>query len=717
MKESIEFLLVVGLMGLLFLLRLDAQRFGVAEYDDSRPRPRLAGLAPATRLVRPGPRPACCWSTGCIPQPVTVLHLDMGPDRERALIYGLAAGIGGIVLAFLFAWFRYGGFRLPAPGAYPGAILNSVGTAVIDEALFRGIMLGLLLHAGVSAPLAIAIQAIAVRRRDAPVDQGSQQGDAVHRPRHRRSWAAGWSSRRSGIGAAVVAHAITRFGVFLATGHSDQARPVGWEPEEVAGRALPPKGWDLVGDETGVAAMDGRTVRSARARARRTPASHRSRHWDTAACIGAPRHAAPPPGMSSAPMSGPMPYPEPPWRPAPAPAYWDPAAQQGSGPDPTSGPWVADPVTGAWSPAHRHRMARPAGVAAHRTAMAAGTGVVAGSTSRRVAACPDSRVQPPDGRHAAARRPPRTGDHTAEPRPRPPVGLYVHIPFCVSLCPYCDFVVVTGRAAVGPANRIAELVAALHAELDLRADAADAAFGRRPPLASVYLGGGTPSLLSAEQVGGAARPRRAALRHRRRVPRSPSRRTPGPDELGDLAGFRAAGVTRLSIGAQSLQPDRAPAARPTTSAGDVAVAVRAARAAGFDSVSIDLLMDIPGQTLETWDATLDMVLDLRPDHVSIYLLTLEDPDADGLTTARRRPPAGASGCSSLAAGAASDQDEDRAADMDALTGERLAAAGTAPLRAVQPRTSRATRAGTTWRTGSASRWRPWVRVPMPSMAP
>ncbi len=346
-KESIEFLLVVGLMGLLFLLRLDAQRFGVAEYDDHDRDPswrgwtrRLGWYGLGLGLVL-----LVYW---LYPLPVTVLHLDMGPDRERALMYGLAAGIGGLLLAFLFAWFRYGGFRLPAPGAYPDAILNSVGTAVIDEALFRGVMLGLLLHAGVSTTLAIAIQAIAYGVATRLWTKGRSKGmlfiDLVI------GLVGGWLVIETfGIGAAVVAHAITRFGVFLATGHSDQARPVGWEPEEVAGRALPPKGWDLVGDETGVQPWT-----AAPSSAAGLGPSYAGQSPFAPLGYGSMRGepgSAPPAGTSGAPASGPIPDPEPPWRPAPAPAYWGPAAQQGSGPDPTSGPWVADPVTGAWSPA------------------------------------------------------------------------------------------------------------------------------------------------------------------------------------------------------------------------------------------------------------------------------------------------------------------------------------------------------------------------------
>ena len=95
--------------------------------------------------------------------------------------------------------------------------------------------------------------------------------------------------------------------------------------------------------------------------------------------------------------------------------------------------------------------------------------------------------------------------------PRPPVALYVHIPFCVSLCPYCDFVVYAGSAARGPKARIAAFVEGLLAEIRLRADAADARFGPpasavRPPLETVYLGGGTPTLSSVPSATGSGSP-------------------------------------------------------------------------------------------------------------------------------------------------------------------------------------------------------------------
>ena len=269
-----------------------------------------------------------------------------------------------------------------------------------------------------------------------------------------------------------------------------------------------------------------------------------------------------------------------------------------------------------------------------------------------------------------------TGSHTAEDRPLPPVGLYVHVPFCVSLCPYCDFVVLTGRAAVGPSNRMAELVSALHVELDLRADLAEAAFSQRAPLTSVYLGGGTPSLLSAVQVGALLDhvARRFGIGDQAEVTLEAN---PGPTELGDLDGFRAAGVTRLSLGAQSLQPTELRRLGRRHQAADVAAAVGRARAAGFASLSMDLLTDIPGQTLGTWDSTLDMTLALEPDHLSIYLLTLEDPEVDGLTTLDGDHLPVRPGARRWRTAAAAAQDEDRGAAMDERTDERLRRAGLA----------------------------------------
>jgi oxygen-independent coproporphyrinogen-3 oxidase len=258
--------------------------------------------------------------------------------------------------------------------------------------------------------------------------------------------------------------------------------------------------------------------------------------------------------------------------------------------------------------------------------------------------------------------------------PRPPVGLYLHVPFCVSLCPYCDFVVVTGRASRGPESRIPALVEALHAELDLRADVLEQAARPPRPLESVYLGGGTPSLLAPAQVAGllAHIERRFGIASDAEVSLEAN---PGPTERGDLVGMRAAGVTRLSLGAQSLHPGELRRLGRRHRPIDVPDSVAAARRAGMGSVAIDLLLDVPGQTRESFAWTLDGVLALEPDHVSTYQLTLDDPDAEGLTDADGDHLPLRPGARRWRLAAAREQDEDLAADLDALAGERLSAAG------------------------------------------
>ena len=219
--------------------------------------------------------------------------------------------------------------------------------------------------------------------------------------------------------------------------------------------------------------------------------------------------------------------------------------------------------------------------------------------------------------------------------PQPPVALYVHVPFCVSLCPYCDFVVYAGAGARGPKAQIDAFVTALGRELELRAGMLDEQFGSpgsasRPLLRSVYLGGGTPSLLSGETIAGLL----ALVRERFGLAADVEvtiEANPGPDERGDASGLRAAGVTRLSLGAQSFHTDELRRLGRRHRPADVRAAVAEARAAGIPSINVDLLYDVPGQTVESWIGSLDAALDLGPDHLSLYALTLDDPDAEGLT--------------------------------------------------------------------------------------
>ena len=260
-------------------------------------------------------------------------------------------------------------------------------------------------------------------------------------------------------------------------------------------------------------------------------------------------------------------------------------------------------------------------------------------------------------------------------QPGPPIALYVHIPFCVSLCPYCDFVVYAGAAARGPKARVDAVVAAIDAELDLRADGLDAVFGRaRPSLETVYLGGGTPSLLPSAVVAALL----AKIRDRFGIAPDAEitlEANPGPDERGDAGALRAAGVTRLSIGAQALSDAALRRLGRRHRAADVTDAVAGARAVGIGSVSLDLLYDVPGASLADWMETLEAALALDPDHLSLYALTLDDPDAEGLTGPGGDHLPTTAGARRWRADARSAQDEDRAAAQYHHAVHRLAGDG------------------------------------------
>ncbi len=268
-----------------------------------------------------------------------------------------------------------------------------------------------------------------------------------------------------------------------------------------------------------------------------------------------------------------------------------------------------------------------------------------------------------------------TSPLSAELRAAPPAGLYVHLPFCVAHCPYCDFVVYAGAEARGPRARTERLYEAVERELELRADALDERFGAaRPPLATLYFGGGTPSLVSGERLERLM----TTIRRRYGLERGAEitlEANPGPDERGNLAAFAAAGVNRISFGAQSLNGAELRRLGRRHSPEDVAAAVAEARTAGIGSVNLDLLYDLPGQTLDGWAATLNAALDLGPDHLSLYALTLDDPDAEGLTGETGDHLPTARGARRWREAARREQDDDRAADQYRLASDRLAAAG------------------------------------------
>ena len=194
-----------------------------------------------------------------------------------------------------------------------------------------------------------------------------------------------------------------------------------------------------------------------------------------------------------------------------------------------------------------------------------------------------------------------------------PHHLYVHVPFCRLVCAYCDFVTVGGRA-----DDIPRYTDALVAEIGLRAAPGE--------LRTIYFGGGTPSLLSGEQVEAvieAAKDRWETSS----VEEITLEANPSARERPDWDGLRAAGVNRISLGVQSLRDQDLHALARGHTAAEAREALAAARAAGFDNISIDLIYGIPGQSLEAWRSGLREALTLEPDHVSCYALQLAmEPD-------------------------------------------------------------------------------------------
>ncbi|PWK81879.1 radical SAM family heme chaperone HemW [Fulvimonas soli] len=237
------------------------------------------------------------------------------------------------------------------------------------------------------------------------------------------------------------------------------------------------------------------------------------------------------------------------------------------------------------------------------------------------------------------------------PLTAPPLALYVHMPWCVKKCPYCDF---NSHGLRGEPPPYAAYVDALLADLD--ADLADfgaAAHGR--PIASVFFGGGTPSLFAPEHV---ARFLDAA---RARLPFADGceitlETNPGTVEHGRFDGYLAAGVNRLSFGIQSFDDDKLKRLGRIHSAAEAEAAVKSAQDAGYANLNLDLMYALPEQTLDGALADVERAIALAPAHVSHYQLTLEPNTA----FAAQPPPL---------------PDDDAAWDMQERCQARLAEAG------------------------------------------
>jgi oxygen-independent coproporphyrinogen-3 oxidase len=208
------------------------------------------------------------------------------------------------------------------------------------------------------------------------------------------------------------------------------------------------------------------------------------------------------------------------------------------------------------------------------------------------------------------------------------VGVYVHVPWCERVCPYCDFAVVAARTV--PRDFEERYVDALCAELGARRDRFE---GRA--LASLYLGGGTPSLLRAGSVARIADAVRAAFPSDA-PPEFTLEVNPSSLERARLPGFRAAGVDRISLGAQSFDDATLKRLGRAHRADAVHATLEAIRATGFRALSLDLIFGAPSQTLAMLDADLDALVAAAPSHVSAYELTLEPGTPFGAAAARGR---------------------------------------------------------------------------------
>lgn len=195
----------------------------------------------------------------------------------------------------------------------------------------------------------------------------------------------------------------------------------------------------------------------------------------------------------------------------------------------------------------------------------------------------------------------------------PPLAAYVHIPWCVRKCPYCDFNSHTTDAALPEAAYIDALIADL---------AQDRPGVQERELASIFFGGGTPSLFSAHSLGRLLDAMARELKFADDIEIT-LEANPGTFEQNKFADYRLAGINRLSIGVQSFNPTHLEALGRIHDGREALTAIDMARRAGFDNLNIDLMHGLPGQRLEQAIADIDQAIELGPEHLSWYQLTLE----------------------------------------------------------------------------------------------
>jgi oxygen-independent coproporphyrinogen-3 oxidase len=230
-----------------------------------------------------------------------------------------------------------------------------------------------------------------------------------------------------------------------------------------------------------------------------------------------------------------------------------------------------------------------------------------------------------------------------------PLAIYVHIPFCTVKCGYCDFNAYAGMDVLKPRYNEA-ILAEIDSYASLLSDR---------QLTSIHFGGGTPGEVPPAHISAVIE---RLSRYAQAAPDAEIglETNPGTTSYDDLALLRAAGVNRLSLGAQSFHSDELRFLERIHSPEATAATVRNARLAGFPSLSLDLIYGLPGQTMTRWESSLGAAIALEPDHISCYGLTVED----GTLLGRR-----------VAEGTVVPLDPDLAADMYERATDMLAAAG------------------------------------------
>ena len=198
------------------------------------------------------------------------------------------------------------------------------------------------------------------------------------------------------------------------------------------------------------------------------------------------------------------------------------------------------------------------------------------------------------------------------------VSLYLHFPFCERKCRYCDFL-------SGPAGEETrkEYIDLLCREIELRAHEINAPAENTAAVDTVFIGGGTPSLMSPAQAARVMDTIRSCY-HVLPDAEISMEANPGTVDPEKLRGFRAAGIGRLSIGVQSFDDSELRLLGRIHTAAEARETFFAAREAGFDNINLDLMSALPGQNIETWSHTLEAAVSLGPEHISAYSLIIEE---------------------------------------------------------------------------------------------